>query len=112
MPIYEYECTQCGRVSDIRHGFKESAGACTVCGGQLKRIFHASGIVFKGSGFYVTDSRKPSVSTTPSKSKSSGDSDSSKQSDSAKSDSSSGDSSKSDAPKGDSKSSQGSEAAA
>ncbi|MFY9779341.1 MAG: FmdB family zinc ribbon protein [Candidatus Baltobacteraceae bacterium] len=65
MPIYEYECTQCGTVTDIRHGFKETVGeACAHCGGTLKRVFRPTGIVFKGSGFYVTDSRKASASTS------------------------------------------------
>jgi predicted nucleic acid-binding Zn ribbon protein len=50
-------------VTDIRHGFKETASdPCPSCGGsELKRIFRPAGIVFKGSGFYVTDSRKPSA---------------------------------------------------
>ena len=62
MPIYEYECTQCGTVVDIRHGFKEAASEpCAQCGAALKRVFRPAGIVFKGSGFYVTDSRKPSA---------------------------------------------------
>lgn len=58
LPIYEYECTGCGAVTDIRHGFKETTSeVCAKCGGSLKRIFRPAGIVFKGSGFYVTDSR-------------------------------------------------------
>lgn len=59
MPIYEYECTACGAVTDIRHGFKETTSeVCPACGSALKRLFRPAGIVFKGSGFYVTDSRK------------------------------------------------------
>jgi predicted nucleic acid-binding Zn ribbon protein len=46
-------------VTDIKHGFKETTNeACPKCGGTLKRLFNAAGIVFKGSGFYVNDSRK------------------------------------------------------
>ncbi len=62
MPIYEYQCEACGAVNDIKHGFKEIAQEpCAKCGGiELKRLFNAAGIVFKGSGFYVTDSRKSS----------------------------------------------------
>ncbi len=61
MPIYEYECRECGKSVDIRHGFKEKIEQkCAECGGELARRFHAAGIVFKGSGFYVTDSRKSS----------------------------------------------------
>ncbi len=61
MPIYEYQCERCGTVTDIKHGFKETTSeACPKCGGDLKRLFNAAGIVFKGSGFYINDSRKPS----------------------------------------------------
>ncbi len=49
----------CGAVTDIKHGFKETTNeTCPKCGGELKRLFNPAGIVFKGSGFYVTDSRK------------------------------------------------------
>jgi putative FmdB family regulatory protein len=59
VPIYEYQCEACGAVRDIKHGFKETtAEVCATCGGKLKRLFKPAGIVFKGSGFYVTDSRK------------------------------------------------------
>lgn len=60
MPIYEYQCGACTAVTDIRHGFKETVSEpCAACGGtDLKRLFKPAGIVFKGSGFYVTDSRK------------------------------------------------------
>ena len=61
MPIYEYQCEACGAVTDIKHGFKETTSeSCPKCGGTLKRLFNPAGIVFKGSGFYVTDSRKSS----------------------------------------------------
>ncbi len=59
MPVYEYECRSCGTVTDVRHGFDETVSeACPACGGELVRRFSAAGIVFKGSGFYITDSRK------------------------------------------------------
>ncbi len=59
MPIYEYQCEQCATVTDVKHGFKETVSeSCPKCGGTLKRLFNPAGIVFKGSGFYVTDSRK------------------------------------------------------
>ena len=59
MPLYEYRCRECGAISEHRHGFGESVGeACAACGGELVRHFSPAGIVFKGSGFYVTDSRK------------------------------------------------------
>jgi putative FmdB family regulatory protein len=73
LPIYEYECQKCGAVTDIRHGFKETVSeACPVCGGALTRRFNPAGIVFKGSGFYVTDSRKSSGSESGSSSESKG----------------------------------------
>lgn len=63
MPIYEYECTRCHAVRDVKHGFKEvNTESCPKCGGELKRLFNPAGIVFKGSGFYINDSRKSSES--------------------------------------------------
>ncbi len=59
MPLYDYQCKQCQTITEVRHGFKDvHASACPQCGGALTRVFHPSGIVFKGSGFYITDSRK------------------------------------------------------
>lgn len=59
MPLYDYRCDDCRKVTEIRHGFNETnTAACPACGGTLKRVFNAAPIVFKGSGFYVTDSRK------------------------------------------------------
>src|SRR5580692_8795548 len=67
MPLYDYKCTKCGKTYEIRHGFDETHGeTCASCGGTLARVFNAAPIVFKGSGFYVTDSRKSS-SAKPSK---------------------------------------------
>jgi len=59
LPLYEYECPACQQVTEVRHGFREAYdGKCAACGGPMKRVFNPAGIVFKGSGFYVTDSRK------------------------------------------------------
>jgi len=59
MPLYDYQCSKCGNVTEVRHGFSESYGQpCPACGGPLQRVFNPAPIVFKGSGFYVTDSRK------------------------------------------------------
>jgi len=71
VPIYEYQCTTCGAVTDIKHGFKESVSEpCSQCGGtDLKRLFNAASIVFKGSGFYVNDSRKSEAAGTKSEPK-------------------------------------------
>jgi putative FmdB family regulatory protein len=68
MPLYDYKCTQCDKTTEIRRGFDEThIEACPSCGGKLARVFNPAPIVFKGSGFYVTDSRKsssPSTSTS------------------------------------------------
>jgi putative FmdB family regulatory protein len=59
VPLYDYQCRKCNEVTEVRHGFKESfEGACPKCGGEMARVFNPAGIVFKGSGFYITDSRK------------------------------------------------------
>ncbi len=59
MPLYDYQCKQCQKITEVRHGFKEAhTEACPSCGGSLARVFNPAGIVFKGSGFYITDSRK------------------------------------------------------
>ena len=58
MPLYEYGCPTCGQVADVRHGFDEKPELkCERCGTALVRRFSAAPIVFKGSGFYVNDSR-------------------------------------------------------
>jgi putative FmdB family regulatory protein len=63
LPLYDYRCRDCSTVTEVRHGFREAHdGACPNCGGELARVFNPAGIVFKGSGFYVNDSRKPSAS--------------------------------------------------
>jgi putative FmdB family regulatory protein len=61
MPIYEYACVQCGnRIEVFQRIDDESLRVCEVCGGDLRKVFHPAGIVFKGSGFYKTDSRQTS----------------------------------------------------
>jgi putative FmdB family regulatory protein len=58
MPTYEYACTKCGQHVEVFQRFSEAPlQTCGVCGGPLRKVFHAAGIVFKGSGFYATDSR-------------------------------------------------------
>lgn len=60
MPTYEYLCRQCGDRLEVFQSFRdEPLTRCEDCGGSLRKVFHARGVVFKGSGFYVTDSRKP-----------------------------------------------------
>ena len=58
MPTYEYACTECGHVFDAVQSFSDAAlTECPQCGGKLRKVFSAAGVVFKGSGFYRTDSR-------------------------------------------------------
>jgi putative FmdB family regulatory protein len=58
MPIYTYECEECGVRFDARQKFTDEAlTECPECTGHLHRIPQAVGIVFKGSGWYVTDSK-------------------------------------------------------
>lgn len=57
MPIYEYQCTGCHSKFEIRKGFGENSGAsCPMCQSQAHRIFSPVPIIFKGPGFYITDS--------------------------------------------------------
>ncbi len=65
MPIYTYTCTDCNDVIERRQSFTDaSLTVCEQCGGSLRKVIHPVGIVFKGSGWYVTDSRKAASSTT------------------------------------------------
>jgi len=58
MPTYEYTCKNCGANLEIFQKFTDKPlKKCAQCGGELQKIFHASGVVFKGAGFYATDSR-------------------------------------------------------
>ena len=70
MPLYDYACTACGRVHEVRHGFDESYDQpCEACGAPVRRVFNPAPVLFKGSGFYVTDSRRPAASGKPEKAK-------------------------------------------
>jgi len=63
MPTYQYRCTECGEDLEAVQKFSDAAlTECPRCGGPLRKLFNAVGVVFKGSGFYLTDSR---VSTSP-----------------------------------------------
>ncbi|MFF3511992.1 FmdB family zinc ribbon protein [Streptomyces sp. NPDC002573] len=92
MPTYQYQCTECGEGLEAVQKFTDDAlTECPNCGGRLKKVFSAVGIVFKGSGFYRNDSRGSSSSSSPaSSSKSSGSSSSGSSSSSTGSGSSSG----------------------
>ncbi|MFN2527509.1 MAG: FmdB family zinc ribbon protein [Candidatus Baltobacteraceae bacterium] len=59
MPLYDYQCQKCKEITEVRHGFDDAhTEPCPKCAGPLTRLFNPAGIVFKGSGFYVNDSRK------------------------------------------------------
>ena len=64
MPTYQYACTECGHSFEQFQSFSEDAlTVCPECDGKLRKLFNAVGVVFKGSGFYRTDSRSSSSST-------------------------------------------------
>jgi putative FmdB family regulatory protein len=61
VPTYDYQCRSCGVITEVVHSMlDEGPSACERCGGQLRRVFHPTGIIFKGGGFYKTDSRSSS----------------------------------------------------
>ncbi|MDX3236362.1 zinc ribbon domain-containing protein [Streptomyces sp. ME03-5709C] len=81
MPTYQYQCTACGEGLEAVQKFTDDPlTECPACNGRLRKVFSAVGVVFKGSGFYRTDSRGSSSSSAPaakssgSESKSSSDS--------------------------------------
>jgi len=58
VPTYQYACTQCGQSLEVVQSFSDSPlSECPACSGRLRKVFSAVGVVFKGSGFYRTDSR-------------------------------------------------------
>jgi putative FmdB family regulatory protein len=66
VPTYQYACTACGHRFDAVQSFNDSAlTECPECGGKLRKLFGSVGVVFKGSGFYRTDSRNGSTASTP-----------------------------------------------
>ncbi|MGR7001518.1 FmdB family zinc ribbon protein [Yinghuangia aomiensis] len=91
MPTYQYQCTACGEGLEAVQKFTDDAlTECPACQGRLRKVFSAVGVVFKGSGFYRTDSRgSSSSSTVPAASSSSSGSSSSDSSSSSSSGSSS-----------------------
>jgi putative FmdB family regulatory protein len=79
VPTYQYVCTECGgQIEAVQKFTDDPLTVHDACGGRLRKVFSPVGIVFKGSGFYRTDSRKGSPASTPaSSSSSSGESSSS-----------------------------------
>ncbi|GAA3525789.1 FmdB family zinc ribbon protein [Nocardioides daeguensis] len=79
MPTYQYLCTECGHAFEQVQKFSDDAlTTCPECTGKLRKVFNSVGVVFKGSGFYKTDSKSStSASSTPATSTSSSSSSSS-----------------------------------
>lgn len=95
MPTYSYACTDCGDRFDAVQAFTDDTlTTCTKCDGRLRKLFNSVGVVFKGSGFYRTDSRESGKSSgtaasSPAKSEKSESSSSSSEKSSSSSSSSS-----------------------
>jgi putative FmdB family regulatory protein len=71
MPIYEYECENCGvRFEKLQSIKDEPVRQCPECSGSVHKILHPAGIIFKGSGWYITDSKKSTSSVVTGESKS------------------------------------------
>ncbi len=94
MPTYQYTCTECGEpLEEVQKFSDDPLTVCPVCGGKLRKVFSAVGIVFKGSGFYRNDSRKVPAEAGANGAKKDGAAASTESSSGAASGSSSGDSS-------------------
>ena len=66
MPTYQYRCTACSKELEAVQKFSDPAlTTCPACSGDLRKVYSAVGVVFKGSGFYATDSRTSSSASTP-----------------------------------------------
>lgn len=97
MPTYEYVCKKCSDNFEIFQSFSDKPlKKHKDCGGDLQKVFHARGIVFKGGGFYATDSRPASSTKSTTDSSSNGKSEKKEEKSSAKAASSSSPSSDSD----------------
>jgi len=59
MPMYDYQCNDCGHRFEVRQSFTDDPlTECPTCTGRVRRVMHPAGVIFKGSGWYITDSRK------------------------------------------------------
>ena len=66
MPTYQYQCSACEHAFEAFQSFSdEPLTTCPECKGEVRKVYSAVGVVFKGSGFYKTDSRATKSSTTP-----------------------------------------------
>lgn len=64
VPTYQYTCSSCEELLEVVQSFSDEAlSVCPKCGGELRKVFSAAGVVFKGAGFYKTDSRPTSSSS-------------------------------------------------
>jgi putative FmdB family regulatory protein len=76
VPTYQYACTVCDERPEVVQKFSDDPlTECAVCGGRLRKVFSPVGIVFKGSGFYRTDSRNGSAKDTSKDAKQNGSGD-------------------------------------
>jgi putative FmdB family regulatory protein len=76
MPTYQYRCSECGQDLEAVQKFTDAAlTECPNCGGSLRKVYNAVGVVFKGSGFYSTDSRSSNGKGSSSTSSESGSKD-------------------------------------
>jgi putative FmdB family regulatory protein len=65
MPIYEYKCESCGIAFErVQHFDDQPLRTCPECGGDVRRVLQPVGVIFKGSGFYITDHRQVSSATS------------------------------------------------
>ena len=95
MPTYQYACTACGHQLEAVQTFADDPlTECPACEGRLRKLFSGIGVVFKGSGFYRTDSRAGATSSASSSSSLASSSEGAKKSDSTKSESAKSDSAK------------------
>lgn len=72
MPLYHYECRNCGHEMELRQGFGDAPPECPVCATLMRRRLFPVGVVFKGSGFYSTDNRSGAASAESEAAKSGG----------------------------------------
>jgi putative FmdB family regulatory protein len=113
VPTYSYACTECDNKFDVVQAFSDDAlSECPQCDGRLRKLFGKVGVVFKGSGFYRTDSREAAKSAANGSAKSGAESSSTSGSTEKKSESSKSESSGSSSSKSDSSSSSSTAAAA
>jgi putative FmdB family regulatory protein len=103
VPTYDYQCRSCGTITEVVHSmFEDGPTTCERCGGELRRVFHPTGIIFKGGGFYKTDSRSaPSGTAAGSSGGGSGGSSDSGATATSSGDASSGDKTSTSKPSGD-----------